>query len=274
MMQLQLDTMEAAAAAAAATAVALGASPVQTARAVFVALRALPMAAASLVQAQTFDLGVDTPAEEDVVKDSLEQAFTLNVETGDLFESNFEKFQLAEVENCHEDEKRDLLEQAATRVVHGECEVREDDADSYSAEDLVVDASWVSTADDDSEKGIDMQWKNDVLESNESTFAKEQFANAGGYRDDTCVVGSETASLSGSPSTVTKTIGCLWEWLEAVPPDIKESKVGTVLNAKLLALSANRQAGMMDDELLGGLLDAIGDRSAMMENFGHRLVML
>ena len=79
---LQLDTMEAAAAAAAAAAVALGASPVQTARAVLVALRALPMAASSLVQAQAFDLGVDPPAEEDVVKDSLEQAFTLNVDTG------------------------------------------------------------------------------------------------------------------------------------------------------------------------------------------------
>ena len=50
---ISLETFEAGAAAAAATAVALGAGPEQTARAVLIALRALPRAAAAAVQHPT-----------------------------------------------------------------------------------------------------------------------------------------------------------------------------------------------------------------------------
>ena len=68
---MQLEAAEAAAAGAAAAAVSLGASPAQVARAVLVAMRALPIAAAQLQTAQVFDL---TCGEKDTEEDCLAAA--------------------------------------------------------------------------------------------------------------------------------------------------------------------------------------------------------
>ena len=250
---LQLDTMEAAAAAAAAAAVALGASPEQTARAVLVALRALPRAASSLVQAQIFDLGVDLPAEEDVVQDLLVQACTLNVESGDLFESNFEKFQLVGVQNIRE----------GTCGVVSEAGSLHDGASSTECCSLVANSS----VDAEEAELADNGWLGVVvaesIEVDESTKKVKQ-ADCIIDEDQTgASVNHEGGCSEAILAHFMHTAGDIRRWLDNLPPGRPGAEdLEPKLQASEAYLSAH--AGDSDENHLAQLCEAVSDEQLAM----------
>ena len=295
---IELNIFAAAAAAAASAAAALGANPQQAARAVYIAVAALPQACCQpACMHHDMAAGDQGLASDPVRAEGREEQGAPHPfgECGSQEASSLPSTDLGSSASATSDEAEawalDFEVGAAGPGCEKEIEnvnLNPDSALSCSAHIANnLDRNTLGVPDEASEcddSGSDSGPENVEVETENCGQALDGYARPALCGND-CKVqegGREVRQGAGDLSYnevainyITKTTGGLWEWLEAVPPDIKESTVGTVLNAKLIALSANLQAGMRDEELLGGLLyDAIEDQFAMMENFGDRLVMV